>query len=229
MSLAVATNLRDDAGPLPPLQSLDPPTNFTATAADVVAEDPDLSATNATIRARQRPVLSFTANTDSDLPDGFPRRCLFHDIRCPDAETRAAIVRLQFPGSKESLLARALGAFATFGETPGERKKPSTAQVPAWLKLLPAEDLSAKDLRRHPKSSLPKLYGALLKNEQDVQLFYPLAFFGARSAPSCNHLDLNKISCFHFGQNIPRGCGGVKPPLFGTGGCETPALWHGGV
>ena len=155
---------------MPPLQSLDPPTNFTATAAHVVAEDPDLSATNAPIRARQRPVVIITANTDSDLPDAFLRRCLFHDICGPDAETRAAIVRLHFPGSKESLPAQALSGFATLGETPGERKKPSTAQVPAWLKLLPAEALSAKDLRRDPKSSLPKLYGALLKNAQDVQL-----------------------------------------------------------
>jgi MoxR-like ATPase len=132
--------------------------------------------TGETIRARQRPMVIITSNNEKDLPDAFLRRCFFHYIRFPDAETLAAIVRLHFPGIKEALLARALSEFFTLRETPGLKKKPSTSEVLDWLKLLLAEDLSPEDLRRDPKSSLPKLHGALLKNEQDVQLFERLAF-----------------------------------------------------
>ena len=132
--------------------------------------------TGETVRARHRPVVSITSNNEKDLPDAFLRRCFFHYIRFPDAETLAAIVRLHFPGIKAALLARALSEFFTLRDTPGLRKKPSTSEVLDWLKLLLAEDLSPEDLRRDPKSSLPKLHGALLKNEQDVQLFERLAF-----------------------------------------------------
>ena len=132
--------------------------------------------TGETVRARHRPVVIITSNNEKDLPDAFLRRCFFHYIRFPDAETLAAIVRLHFPAIKEALLARALSEFFTLRETPGVRKKPSTSEVLDWLKLLLAEDLSPEDLRRDPKSSLPRLHGALLKNEQDVQLFERLAF-----------------------------------------------------
>ena len=132
--------------------------------------------TGETVRARHRPVVIITSNNEKDLPDAFLRRCFFHYIRFPDAETLAAIVRLHFPGIKAALLARALSEFFTLRDTPGLRKKPSTSEVLDWLKLLLAEDLSPEDLRRDPKSSLPKLHGALLKNEQDVQLFERLAF-----------------------------------------------------
>ena len=132
--------------------------------------------TGETVRARHRPVVIITSNNEKDLPDAFLRRCFFHYIRFPDETTLAAIVRLHFPGIKEALLARALSEFFTLRETPGLRKKPSTSEVLDWLKLLLAEDLSPEDLRRDPKSSLPRLHGALLKNEQDVQLFERLAF-----------------------------------------------------
>ena len=132
--------------------------------------------TGETIRAAHRPVVIITSNNEKDLPDAFLRRCFFHYIRFPDAETLAAIVRLHFPGIKEALLAAALTQFFEIRETPGLKKKPSTSEALDWLRLLLAEDLSPEDLRRDPKSILPRLHGALLKNEQDVQLFERLAF-----------------------------------------------------
>ncbi len=132
--------------------------------------------TGQTVRARQRPVVIITSNNEKELPDAFLRRCFFHYIRFPDADTLAAIVRVHFPQIKETLLATALTQFFELRETPGLKKKPSTSEVLDWLKLLLAEDLAPEDLRREAKHSLPKLYGALLKNEQDVQLFERLAF-----------------------------------------------------
>ena len=104
------------------------------------------------------------------------RRCFFHYIRFPDPETLAAIVRMHFPGIKEALLTTALTQFFDIRETPGLKKKPSTSEVLDWLKLILAEDLSPEDLKRDAKDSLPRLHGALLKNEQDVQLFERLVF-----------------------------------------------------
>ncbi len=132
--------------------------------------------TRETIAARQRPVVIITSNNEKELPDAFLRRCFFHYIRFPDPETLAAIVRLHFPGLKEALLATALTQFYELRETPGLKKKPSTSEVLDWLKLILAEDLTPEDLRRDGKHSLPRLHGALLKNEQDVQLFERLAF-----------------------------------------------------
>ena len=136
--------------------------------------------TGQTVRARHRPVVIITSNNEKDLPDAFLRRCFFHFIRFPDTQTLAAIVRLHFPGIKEALLTTALTQFFEIRETPGLKKRPSTSEVLDWLKLLLAEDLAPEDLRRDAKSALPKLYGALLKTEQDVQLFEKLAFL-ARS------------------------------------------------
>jgi len=132
--------------------------------------------TGETVRARHRPVIVITSNNEKELPDAFLRRCFFHYIRFPDPETLAAIVRLHFPGIKEALLATALTQFFELREMPGLKKKPSTSEVLDWLRLLLAEDLSPEDLRKDPKSALPRLHGALLKNEQDVQLFERLAF-----------------------------------------------------
>lgn len=132
--------------------------------------------TGETVRARQRPVVIITSNNDKDLPDAFLRRCFFHYIRFPDAETLAAIVRVHFPGIKDRLLTAALTQFFELREVPGLKKKPSTSEVLDWLRLLLAEDLTAEDLRKDPKTALPRLHGALLKNEQDVQLFERLAF-----------------------------------------------------
>lgn len=136
--------------------------------------------TGETIRARHRPVVIITSNNEKELPDAFLRRCFFHFIRFPSPEGLAAIVRLHFPGLKESLLAAALTRFFEIRETPGLKKKPSTSEVLDWLKLLLAEDLAPEDLRRDGRDALPRLHGALLKTEQDVQLFEKLAFMARR-------------------------------------------------
>jgi MoxR-like ATPase len=132
--------------------------------------------TGETIRAKARPVVIITSNNEKELPDAFLRRCFFHYIRFPDPETLAAIVRVHFPDIKDRLLTAALTQFFELREVPGLKKRPSTSEVLDWLRLLLAEDLAPEDLRRDPKSALPRLHGALLKNEQDVQLFERLAF-----------------------------------------------------
>ena len=132
--------------------------------------------TGETIRARHRPIVIITSNNEKELPDAFLRRCFFHYIRFPEVAVLKQIVDVHFPGIKESLLATALTQFYEIRETPGLKKKPSTSEVLDWLKLILAEDLAAEDLRRDPASLLPKLHGALLKNEQDVALFERLAF-----------------------------------------------------
>ncbi len=132
--------------------------------------------TGETVRARHRPVVIITSNNEKELPDAFLRRCFFHYIRFPDAETMARIVEMHHPGIKQDLLREALSQFYEIRETRGLKKKPSTSEVLDWLKLLLAEDLRPEDLRREGKDALPRLHGALLKNEQDVQLFERLAF-----------------------------------------------------
>ncbi|MEI4486465.1 MoxR family ATPase [Frigidibacter sp. MR17.14] len=132
--------------------------------------------TGQTVRALHRPVVIITSNNEKELPDAFLRRCFFHYIRFPDAETLAQIVRVHFPDIKERLLSEALTRFYTLREQPGLKKKPSTSEVLDWLKLILAEDLSPEDLRGDGRTALPKLHGALLKTEQDVALFERLAF-----------------------------------------------------
>jgi MoxR-like ATPase len=132
--------------------------------------------TGETIRAAHRPVVIITSNNEKELPDAFLRRCFFHYIRFPDAETLAAIVRVHFPDIKDRLLTAALTQFYELRDVPGLKKKPSTSEVLDWLRLLLAEDLAPEDLRKDPKTVLPRLHGALLKNEQDVQLFERIAF-----------------------------------------------------
>ncbi len=132
------------------------------------------------VRARHRPVVIITSNNDKDLPDAFLRRCFFHYIRFPDLETLKAIVAVHFPDIKPRLLHAALTSFLELRETPGLKKKPSTSEVLDWLKLLLAEDLAPEDLRRDGADALPRLHGALLKNEQDVALFERLAFMARR-------------------------------------------------
>ncbi|MBS0124351.1 AAA family ATPase [Thetidibacter halocola] len=136
--------------------------------------------TGETIRARHRPIVIITSNNEKELPDAFLRRCFFHYIRFPDPDTLRAIVAVHHPGIKEQLLTTALTQFYELREQPGLKKKPSTSEVLDWLKLLLAEDLTAEDLRRDAKSALPRLHGALLKNEQDVHLFERLAFMAKR-------------------------------------------------
>ncbi len=136
--------------------------------------------TGETVQATHRPIILITSNNEKELPDAFLRRCFFHYIRFPDATTLKKIVEVHFPGIKEGLLTAALTQFYEIRETPGLKKKPSTSEVLDWLKLLLAEDLGPEDLKKDPRNLLPRLHGALLKNEQDVSLFERLAFM-ARS------------------------------------------------
>ena len=136
--------------------------------------------TGETIKTKQRPIVIITSNNEKELPDTFLRRCFFHYIRFPDSDTLRKIVKVHHPGIKDALLTTALTQFFELREQPGIRKKPSTSEVLDWLKLLLAEDLSPEDIKRDAANALPKLHGALLKNEQDVHLFERLAFM-ARS------------------------------------------------
>ena len=132
--------------------------------------------TGKTIAANHRPVVIITSNNEKELPDAFLRRCFFHYIKFPDQETLQKIVKVHYPKIKDDLLSTALSQFFEIREQSGLKKKPSTSEVLDWLKLLLSEDLKPEDLRRETSSALPKLHGALLKNEQDVQLFERLAF-----------------------------------------------------
>lgn len=132
--------------------------------------------TGETVKAVNRPVVIITSNNEKELPDAFLRRCFFHYIRFPDMETLRKIVEVHHPGIKDALLTAALTQFYEVRETQGLKKKPSTSEVIDWLKLLLAEDLTPEDLKRDGANALPKLHGALLKNEQDVHLFERLAF-----------------------------------------------------
>ena len=122
--------------------------------------------TRETIKAINRPIVIITSNNEKELPDAFLRRCFFHYIRFPDIETLKKIVEVHHPGIKERLLTTALTQFFEIRETQGLKKRPSTSEVLDWLKLILAEDLSPEDLARDRADALPKLHGALLKNEQ---------------------------------------------------------------
>ena len=139
--------------------------------------------TGETVRARRRPIVVITSNNEKELPDAFLRRCFFHYIRFPDADTMRAIVEVHFPGIKHRLVAEALRLFYEIRDVPGMKKKPSTSELLDWLKLLMVEDVSAETLReRDPKKLIPPLHGALIKNEQDVHLFERLAFMTRRES-----------------------------------------------
>lgn len=138
--------------------------------------------TRETIRARHRPVVFITSNNEKELPDAFLRRCFFHYIQFPDADTMRQIVQVHYPGLKQELLAAALKVFYDVRALPGLKKKPSTSELIDWLKLLLAEDLPPQALHGEDgKVSVPPLVGALLKNEQDVTLFEKLVFMNNRN------------------------------------------------
>ena len=138
--------------------------------------------TRQTIRAKHRPLVFITSNNEKELPDAFLRRCFFHYIKFPEAETMQKIVDVHFPGLKKELLAAALKSFYDVRGLPGLKKKPSTSELIDWLKLLVAEDISVEVLRsQDDKVTLPPLVGALLKNEQDVTLFEKLVFMQSRN------------------------------------------------
>ncbi|CAM8654462.1 COG0714 MoxR-like ATPases [Oxalobacteraceae bacterium] len=129
------------------------------------------------VRAKHRPLVIITSNNEKELPDAFLRRCFFHYIKFPDAETMQQIVDVHFPTLKKDLLAQALETFYQLREVPGLKKKPSTSELLDWLKLLLAEDIPPEALRsQDQKAIVPPLHGALLKNEQDVHLFERLVF-----------------------------------------------------
>ncbi|MFN3318587.1 MAG: AAA family ATPase [Allorhizobium sp.] len=136
--------------------------------------------TGETVKARVRPIVIITSNNEKELPDAFLRRCFFHYIRFPAAEILEKIVEVHYPGIKKTLLRNALTQFYEIRETPGLKKKPSTSEALDWIRLLVAEDVDPADLRGEAKNALPKLHGALLKNEQDVHLFERLAFMARR-------------------------------------------------
>ena len=135
------------------------------------------------VRAEKRPIVIITSNNEKELPDAFLRRCFFHYIRFPDAETMARIVEVHYPGIRRRLIEEALRVFFEIRDVPGLKKKPSTSELLDWLKLLLAEDIGPETLReRDPRKLIPPLHGALLKNEQDVSLFEKLAFLARREA-----------------------------------------------
>ncbi len=137
--------------------------------------------TGETIKAQVRPIVIITSNNEKELPDAFLRRCFFHYIKFPDADTMNAIIRVHHPDIQKELVREALSIFYEIRDVPGLKKKPSTSELLDWLKLLMHEDLPVDILRsRDPKKLIPPLHGALLKNEQDVMLFERLAFMSRR-------------------------------------------------
>jgi len=137
--------------------------------------------TKETVAARVRPIVIITSNNEKELPDAFLRRCFFHYIRFPDAETMNRIIEVHHPGIQKRLVAEALNMFYELRDVPGLKKKPTTSELLDWLKLLMVEDIPAETLRSKDKKDLiPPLYGALLKNEQDVHMLERLAFLNRR-------------------------------------------------
>ena len=133
--------------------------------------------------ARHRPIMVITSNNEKELPDAFLRRCFFHYIRFPDKPTMESIIDVHYPELKKDLLRDALEVFFDLREVPGLKKKPSTSELLDWIKLLVAEDIPAEALRSdNPRAAIPPMYGALLKNEQDVHLFERLVFLNRRDA-----------------------------------------------
>ncbi len=139
--------------------------------------------TGETIRAKHRPVIIITSNNEKELPDAFLRRCFFHFINFPDRDTMRQIIDVHYPKIAQSLVTEALEAFFELRSIPGLKKKPSTSELIDWLKLLMADDIPDEVLKdRDQSKAIPPLYGALLKNEQDVQLLERLAFMHRREA-----------------------------------------------
>ena len=144
-----------------------------------------VSETGETIKAVNRPIVIITSNNEKELPDAFLRRCFFHYIKFPEAETMEEIVNVHFPNIKKDLISEAFKIFYDIRDVPGVKKKPSTSELIDWLKLLMTDDVDAKTLKeKDPKKLIPPLHGALLKNEQDVHLFERLAFIARRENES---------------------------------------------
>ena len=143
--------------------------------------------TKETIKATTRPIVIISSNNEKELPDAFLRRCFFHYISFPDRETIKEIIKVHHPKVKEKLVKEALDIFFDVRKVPGLKKKPSTSELVDWLKLLMADDLPDEILKnRDPSKAIPPLYGALVKNEQDVQLLERLAFMTRREGNNQN-------------------------------------------
>ena len=139
--------------------------------------------TSEIIAAKQRPIVIITSNNEKELPDAFLRRCFFHYIKFPSQETLNEIVKVHFPDIKKNLLNAALKSFLEIRETEGLKKKPSTSELIDWIKLILSDDLTEHELsNKNSKSNIPPLYGALLKNEADVELFEKIAFINRRES-----------------------------------------------
>ena len=139
--------------------------------------------TGETVKAKHRPIIIITSNNEKELPDAFLRRCFFHFINFPNKETMKDIIDVHYPNIQSSLVQEALEVFFELREIPGLKKKPSTSELIDWLKLLMADDIPDEVLKNRDQSkAIPPLYGALLKNEQDVQLLERLAFMHRREA-----------------------------------------------
>ena len=138
--------------------------------------------TKQVIKAKTRPVIIITSNNEKELPDAFLRRCFFHYIQFPDRDTMDSIIRVHYPDIKKNLLAEALECFFELRDIPGLKKRPSTSELLDWIKLLVAEDIPPEALReKDTRRAIPKLYGAMLKNEQDMHLFERLVFMSRRT------------------------------------------------
>lgn len=137
--------------------------------------------TGETVKAKHRPIVIITSNNEKELPDAFLRRCFFHFIKFPDRDTMKQIIDVHFPNITKTLVDTALEVFFEVRDVPGLKKKPSTSELIDWLKLLLADDVPPEALReKQGSSAIPPLYGALVKNEQDVQLLERLAFMARR-------------------------------------------------
>jgi MoxR-like ATPase len=137
--------------------------------------------TGETVKAKQRPIVMITSNNEKELPDAFLRRCFFHYIKFPDRDTMGQIIDVHYPDIRDKLVGEALNIFYQIRDVPGLKKKPSTSELLDWLKLLMSEDIDVETLReKNPNKLVPPLHGALLKNEQDIQLFERLAFLARR-------------------------------------------------
>jgi len=142
----------------------------------------DVYETGERVKAQNRPVVIITSNNEKELPDAFLRRCFFHFIKFPDRETMQQIVDVHFPEIKKNLVNEALDMFFDVRQIPGLKKKPSTSELIDWLKLLMSDDIPDEILKNRDQSkAIPPLYGALLKNEQDVHLLERLAFMQRRA------------------------------------------------
>src|SRR5262249_19186568 len=169
--------------------------------------------TGETVKARRRPIVVITSNNEKELPDAFLRRCFFHYIRFPDADTMRAIIEVHFPGIKQRLVSEALKLFYEIRDVPGMKKKPSTSELLDWLKLLLVEDIGPETLReRDPKKLIPPLHGALLKNEQDVHLFERLAFLARRGGRAWGPFGKRRITPDAWGARAGlAGCARHRP------------------